>query len=184
MTGLIFISLFFNDLNAQNEEKRNHKEYPPLLERVESENSNSIPTKTEFVTKGKSENLANPDDRTIITGSNDHLSPSKPATKTSSVKKITEINYSLDNQNGTLWNLLHLIEIKEKVNQSVNKELLNSSEYDQLLNDISTLREKFDTYVESKGIENCSSNEQSHYLAFLKEEGNEEAYENAIKNIK
>lgn len=183
VTGVIFVSLFFNDLRAQGEEKVNQKEHPVLLERVESENPN-LTSKEIVVSKKKSDNLPNPNEKVVVKGTNDHLSPSKPATRTNTAKDIKSINYSLENQNGTLWNLLNLIEIKEKVNQSSNSNLLGSSEYNQLLNDISMLRNEFDNYVESKGIENCNSSEQSHYLAFLKEEGSEEAYKNAIKNLK
>lgn len=141
-------------------------------------------------TKEKSKDLPDPNNRVNKTsdiksdGTTAQPSVMVPATRTTEKNEITSINYSLQNNNSALTNLLNLIEIKEKVNDSNNDVLKQSSEYQQLLSDITSLRSDFDNQVESKGIENCSTTEQSYYLAFLKEEGNEKAYTKAMNKLK
>lgn len=141
-------------------------------------------------TKEKSKDLPDPNNRVNKTsdiksdGTTAQPSVMVPATRTTEKNEITSINYSLQNNNSALTNLLNLIEIKEKVNDSNNDALKQSLEYQQLLSDITSLRSDFDNQVESKGIENCSTTEQSYYLAFLKEEGNEKAYTKAMNKLK
>jgi hypothetical protein len=185
LTGTLLVSSFMLSINAQTEESPNSSGQHTFTKRIEAGNTASKQSGTPSVSKEKSDNLANPADRTNNNSDGtSHLSTPVPATKTTSNVVISEIKYSLDNKNSTLTNLLNLIEIKEKVNESNNSSLLNSSEYDQLLSDIETLRSKFDQYVESKGINQCSTTEQSYYLAFLKEEGKEDEYNEAIQELK
>ncbi len=181
-TGAILLSSLTISLHAQKENKTNLGN-SSFSKRIEPTPSTDKTTSKESVSKQKSEDLANPEERVAKTSSN-KLSTPTPATKTSSSHKMTSIEYSLDNNNSALTNLLNLIEIKEKVNQPENENLTGSDQYKTLLKDIASLRSEFDAYVEAKGIENCSSTEKSYYLAFLKEEGNEEAYQEAMKNLK
>ncbi|MCB9188358.1 MAG: hypothetical protein H6599_03645 [Flavobacteriales bacterium] len=176
------IGLFWNNSFAQSEEGSNI-ENPNLTKRVEVVSPKKKDSK-EITNKNSSVQKANPYHKTTDPVSSNNLAQPKPATRTTSVIQIEKIEYSLDNNNSSLTNLLSLIELKERVNQSGNLELLESSEYSTLLADISKLRTEFDNHVESTGIENCSTSEQSHYLAFLKEEGKEEAYKNAMAKLK
>lgn len=176
------IGLLWNSSLAQSEEGTNI-ENPNLSKRGEVVGSSENNSK---VTHSKDNTIkkANPYHKTTNSVTSDNVAKPKPATRTNSINRIEKIEYSLDNNNSTLANLLNLIEIKERVNQSGSKNLLNSAEYIKLIDDISKLRNEFDNYVESAGIENCSTLEQSHYLAFLKEEGKEEAYQNAMAKLK
>lgn len=169
-------------VNAQSENESPNA-FPTLQQKIDSENSIEKETQNKSITKEHSFTAADPNNRSNP-GVTTNYSPSTKATRTSAQVEMTEIKYTLNNSNGVLSNLLNLNEIKEKANNSANSTLLNSVEYKQLLKDISKLRTEFDSYVASKGIENCSTLEQSHYLAFLKEEGKEEAYQNAMAKLK
>lgn len=186
LTGALLLTGILSNGLAQNSEENKGSEHYPLMKRVEGSPYNAESSDPIIQSKEKSTDLPDPNNRVINNSGSSESKAAvlKPATRTTSKKAITEINYSLNNHNSTISNLLMLIEIKEKVNESGNSSLLNSKEYQQLLSDINSLRKDFNSSVESKGIENCSTLEQSHYLAFLKEEGKDEAYQEAMKQLK
>jgi len=153
-----------------------------LLERVDPNPGKTTKNQTQSVHKIKTTPIK-PKFANSSKETTNHLSPSQPATRTNSKQTLSKIDYKIDNKISTLDNLLNLIEIKEKVNET-NSSLKNTSDYSKLTSDINTLRSTFDSYVEKKGIANCSTKEQSYYLAFLKEDGKEKAYLEAIKKTK
>ena len=106
-----------------------------------------------------------------------------PATRMSSVKEKKSINYKINPELTDVDNLFNLSEEKENVNR-YGKSLLNSNEYQLLNNNIVELKTKFNNYVITKGIVNCSEKEQNYYLASLKEDGKYEDYQNNIELIK
>lgn len=154
---------------------------------ITTETINSEPEKSNektVISKSEPKELADPSQRVIKTSSEKNYAVPTPAKRMGEKEPLSKIDYSLDNNNSTLANLLMLIEIKERVNQEQNEDLLKSDSYSKLNNDISSLRVQFNQYVNSTGLENCSKTEQSHYLAFLKEEGREEEYSKAMSKIK
>lgn len=182
--GILLMSSIITVTYGQGEGEDQNNHSTKLVKRIDPGSStvggSSSPQKT--ISAPEPKELTAPSDR-VNNGTKVKLDKPVPATKSSSSVEISEIEYSLEN-NSTLTNLLNLIEIKEKVNLSTNPSLKSSNSYQVLTQDIETLRSDFDDYVESKGIENCSTTEQSHYLAFLKEEGNDKAYSKAIQKLK
>jgi len=112
-----------------------------------------------------------------------NYSASKPATRTSEVKYLSSIEYSIDPSKSDLSNLLSLTELKQEINQT-SPALLNTPEYSKLEKDIEDLKSEFNNRVQSQGVKNCSILEQSHYLAFLKEDGKMEEYSTIIQELK
>jgi len=178
-TSILIVGASLSSAIAQTEEENTNLSFGKRIDRgtVVKE------TPTPEAPKSNMENAADPNNR-IVDNKAGKVAKPKPATKTTSQVVIKKIKYSLDNGKGTLYNLITLIEFKERINEPQNSHLTSTPEYQTLLEDIVSLRTEFDEYVISKGIQNCSTSEQNHYLAFLKEEGKDNEYQEAISKLK
>lgn len=181
-TAFILVASTVLNLTAQTEGETNENNSPAFGKRIDR-GTITKEAKTPELPASNMDNVADPNER-IADNNAGKLAKPKPATKTTSQVVIKKIKYSLDNGKGTLYNLITLIEFKERINEPQNSHLTSTPEYQTLLKDIISLRTEFDEYVISKGIKNCSTSEQNHYLAFLKEEGKEAEYQEAISNLK
>ena len=144
-------------------------------EKVEKSTTPILPSQKNFSTSNS---------KTINSAEEENnLSQPIPATRINEKPVLTEVNYMPNSKLSTLDNLLNFIEEKEKINMH-GTSLIGSADYKKLIGNIDTYKSDFNNYVESKGIENCTIQERNHYLAFLKEDGNETKYLENVSKLK
>ncbi len=103
--------------------------------------------------------------------SNSNAEFPKPATKTNETISVSSAKYIPNTSMSILDNLIEMLELKDKVNDSPNSASLKSSaDYLELQSNINVYRTNFENHINSIGFENCSTKEQNYYLSYLKNE--------------
>lgn len=121
---------------------------------------------------------------TVSGNQNTTTSFPKPATKNTSGVTVSSAKYVPNTSLSTLDNLLEMIELKDKVNDSPNSATLKTSaDYTELQSNINIYRANFENHINSQGFENCSTREQNYYLSFLKDENRMEEYNLCLSKL-
>ena len=115
---------------------------------------------------------------------NSKYSKTTPVVRMSDVPEKSTITNKINPTLSDVDNLLALTKEREVVHNSKNKSLQGTDDYKVLTNNIIKLKISFNNYIQSNGIQNCSSKEQNFYLASLKQDGKREEYNKNVELIK